>query len=287
MLRPIRLACLASLMSICAVAACAGAAERADKAWQVLTEGLSRGTTHRTQAVAALGAVGASPRVVQLLEWALGDPEPPVREIAAATLGNVGAKAAIPRLRQALGDEHPEVSFAAANALATLGDPGAREVFLEILAGERSDTHEGISGMVHDARKRFRDKRGLANLGFKEAAGFALGPFAMGIPLAEDIVGDESASARAFAADALGRDADPASLKALQGALDDKSWIVRAAAAKALARRNAAAALPRLQTMMENPDEKQAVRYMAAAAVVRITGESPSPAESAVTVPKR
>lgn len=95
-----------------------------EAAWQVLTQGLSGGMTHRMQAVAALGAIGPTPRVVQLLEWALGDPEPPVREIAAATLGNIGAHGAVPRLRQVLDDEHPEVSFAAANALWSLGDKG-------------------------------------------------------------------------------------------------------------------------------------------------------------------
>jgi len=67
----------------------------------------------------------------------------------------------------------------------------------------------------------------------------------------------------------LARDPDPATTKALTDAAGDKSWIVQAAALEALGKRGDRSALNTVEKYMS--DEKDAVRYTAAAAVLRLT----------------
>jgi HEAT repeat protein len=67
----------------------------------------------------------------------------------------------------------------------------------------------------------------------------------------------------------LARDPDPATTTALTDAAGDKSWIVQTAALEALAKRGDRSALNTVEKYMA--DEKDAVRYTAAAAVVRLT----------------
>ena len=97
-----------------------------------------------------------------------------------------------------------------------------------------------------------------------------LGPAAMGITVFEELRKDGSASARTLSAEALAKDTDPAILKVLEEALEDKNWLVRAGVVKALAMRGSRAAIPKVETMLE--DKQDAVRYIAAAALVRLEG---------------
>ena len=66
----------------------------------------------------------------------------------------------------------------------------------------------------------------------------------------------------------LAKDPDPAATKALADAVGDKSWLVRAAALEALAKRGDPSVLDTVKLYMS--DEKDAVKYTAAAAVLRL-----------------
>jgi len=61
-----------------------------------------------------------------------------VRQAAAAALGEMGAREAIARLRSAL-DDSPRVCYTAAKALWELGGASSREIFPEVIEGERKD----------------------------------------------------------------------------------------------------------------------------------------------------
>jgi HEAT repeat protein len=67
----------------------------------------------------------------------------------------------------------------------------------------------------------------------------------------------------------LARDPDPATTKALTEATGDNSWIVQVAALEALAKRGDPSVLPTVQRYVS--DEKSAIRFTAAAAVIRLT----------------
>lgn len=83
------------------------------------------------------------------------------------------------------------------------------------------------------------------------------------------ITKDDSSPVRAAAAKVLAKDPDPATTKALADATGDKSWIVRAAALEALAKRGNPSVLNTVEQSMS--DEKAAVKYTAAATVLRLT----------------
>ncbi|HYM09191.1 MAG TPA: HEAT repeat domain-containing protein [Bryobacterales bacterium] len=239
-------------------------------AWAVLTHGATDpSVTKRAQALAALGTIGPLPRAAQLVEAGLSDKDWSVRQAAAASLGVMGSTSSIPKLRQALQDETPDVSFTAAKSLWEMGDRSGRDVFLEILAGERSDSPGLVRGAMRDAKAKFHNRSGLALMGVKEGAGYALGPFAIGVTLLEDALKDSTATARALSAGLLGTDTDPQSFQQLGEALGDKNWIVRAAAAKALGARSDKTVIPKLQARLE--DDKDPVRYMAAASIIRLS----------------
>ena len=108
----------------------------------------------------------------------------------------------------------------------------------------------------------------MAQLGFEEGIGFI--PFAgIGWEAIKVIRKDDSSPVRAAAAKVLAKDPDPAATKALADAVGDKSWLVRAAALEALAKRGDPSVLDTVQLYVS--DEKDAVKYTAAAAVLRLT----------------
>jgi HEAT repeat protein len=79
---------------------------------------------------------------------------------------------------------------------------------------------------------------------------------------------NDSYPVRASAAKVLATDPDPATTKALVDAAGDKSWPVRAAALEALARREDPSTLDTVELYLL--DEKDVVRYTAAAATLRL-----------------
>jgi HEAT repeat protein len=64
-------------------------------------------------------------------------------------------------------------------------------------------------------------------------------------------------------------DPDPAAMKVLTDAAGDKSWLVRAAVLETLAKRGNPSSLDTVQLYVY--DEKDVVRYTAAAAFLRLT----------------
>ena len=249
-------------------------------AWGVLAHGVADNkVSKRTNAIVALGTIGARPEVVRLIEAGLADKDSDVRRIAAATLGEIRARRSIPKLKQAVEDDAPEVSFTAATALWQMGDRTGRSIFLDVLAGDRSTSRGIVRGSLRGARKKLQDPSALALTGVKEGAGALLGPFALGITVAEELRKDSSAPARALSATLLGTDKERRSAQQLEEALTDKNWVVRAAAARALGNRSRRKSIPKLKPLLD--DEKDAVRYMAAASIVRLSRGHPRPKQAA------
>ena len=79
---------------------------------------------------------------------------------------------------------------------------------------------------------------------------------------------DSGTPGRAVAAEILGKDSDPYALTLLEWALADDSWAVRVAVSKALGERGNIGTIPKLMPLLS--DEHHAVRYMAAASIVRL-----------------
>jgi HEAT repeat protein len=203
-----------------------------------------------------------------MAESLLTDKEVDVRQAAAAVLGEMKSRAVIPKLVEALDDDAPEVSFIAARSLWNLGDKRGRDILLAVLAGNRGVSAGLVRGSMRDAKNRMRDPSALAMLGLKEGAGILFGPASLGIYAIEEMRKDGSASARAAAAILLGTENSPESIKELEEALADKNWVVRAAVVKSLALRGDRSQIATLQSMLL--DQEEAVRYMAAAGIIRL-----------------
>jgi hypothetical protein len=236
-----------------------------DRAWEILDAGCGGDkTTDRTTAVLVLGLIPNDPRSARLAEKALADEKLEVRSAAAAALGNMQSRRSIPKLRAAMGDPDPSVALAAAHSLDLMHDNSAFEVYYAVLNGERK-TGKGLiaskASMLHDPKK-------MAELGFEEGIGFI--PFAgIGWGAIKAIRKDDASPVRAAAARVLARDPDPATTKALIEATGDNSWIVQVAALEALAKRGDPSALQTAAQYMS--DEKSAIKFTAAAAVIHLT----------------
>ena len=238
------------------------------EAWKMLAQGAaSDKVVRRTDAISAAATIGPLPEVLSVLKTALSDKEPDVRQVAATSCGEIKSRSLIPVLDRALNDDSPEVSFAAAKALWEMGDHRGRDIFLAVLAGER--TPSKISNELADAKRRLRNPMALAIIGANEGAGALLGPFSIGISIAEELAKDNSAQARALSATLLGADTSPETVEQLEKALADKNWVVRAAAAKALGNRSQLRIISKLQPLLK--DDKEPVRFMAAASIVRLS----------------
>ena len=242
--------------------------------WDVLKDGaLDNDVEHRKNAVAAAGTIGPDPQAVQTVRIALRDKDAQVRQIAAATLGQMGAKTAIPDLKAAL-DDTPEVSFTAAKALWDLGDETGREIFQQVLEGERTNAPGKLHGAVKDAKKKLTPGQ-MTLMGTKEAAGAMLGPASLGITAVQEAIKtakkDTGAGGRSIAAEVLAKDPDPYALVLLEWALSDDNWGVRVAVAKAVGERGNQGSVAKLLPLLN--DDRHAVRYMAAAAIIKVSGK--------------
>lgn len=218
----------------------------------------------RAAAIGALRLLPHNARARLMGEKALGDAKPEVRSAAAASLGEMGAKASIPKLKDATDDPEPTVVFAAAHSLIELHDHYGYEVYYEILTGER----KGSKGLIASQTAILKDPKKMAELGIQEGISFI--PYAgMGWEAVKVIRQDDSSPLRAAAVKILIQDPDPQTTKALEDALSDKHWAVRAVALEALAKRDDPSVLDVVTPYMY--DEKNAVKYTAAAAVLRLS----------------
>lgn len=266
------------LMMLAASAALVPVTGAVQKAWSMIEEGVrNKNADTRTNAVHALRLLRDNQPAREMAEKALGDDKWEVRAAAAEALGRMGAVSSVSRLRAALSDEEPEVVLATANSLSLLGDLTAYEVYSALLTGERKS---GPSPM--ESRMKFlKDRKAIAKICFEEGIGFI--PFArLGYKVVKRVSSakrmstkDGTSPMRAAAARRLAWDPAPSSGTALATSSADKSWLVRVAVVDAIAERDDPALLKAIIPLLD--DDNDAVRYDAAAAVVRLSAREPPP----------
>lgn len=250
-------------------------------AWDVLKQGLAdNNPDRRKQAVLAVGSIGPAPEVIDILNIALRDKDVTIRQTAAAEIGDAKIRQCIPNLKAAL-DDTGEVAYTAARALWDMGDRSGRPIFQEVVTHELKDSTGFVEGAIRDAKAKIRNPKSLAGMGIMEASGALLGPFSMGITLARDMMKDSGAPTRAISYATLSQDCDPRGAQLMEWALTtEHNDFVKAAAAKALGRCGNLSSVDKLVRLLA--EDNEAVRYMAAASVVRLTIEKgPRPATTA------
>ncbi len=255
--------CLLVLSSI-------AAAQPSVTAWEVLRRGLAESNPDkRKQVVLAIASIGNAPEVADLLNTALRDKEIIVRQAAAAGIGENRIVACTPNLRAAL-DDVGEVAFTAAKALWDMGDRNGRQVLVDTYTGQSRKDPGMLASAKRDAMTKLRNPKMLAMIGVNEASGALLGPFSMGITAIEDALKDSGAPGRALAVSLLAQECDARSIQLMEWSFDsDKNYLVRAASAKALGKCGKADEIDRLMPYLTAGNA--AVRYMSAAAIVRLS----------------
>ena len=262
----------AIVLTTCAVAACfaqetpTAVKNPKDQAWSVLYTGLGESNVpKRTTAVQVLGLLPDDTKATNAALKALKDDKPEVRAAAAQSLGDMKAKSATEELYEMFNDNDAGVVIAAARALIALGDNRGYNVYYAVLTGERKSGQ----GLKEEQKKMLNDPKKLAQFGFEQGIGFI--PFAgLGYGAFKLVTKDTTSPVLAAAALMLVKDPDPKSGQALANAASgNKSWIVRAAALNAIALRGETSLLPAAESGLQ--DDKEEVRYSAAAAVIRLT----------------
>jgi HEAT repeat protein len=236
-----------------------------ETAWNLLDTAIeSDKGGSRALGVRALGLITGNVHARKTAEHALSDEKPEVRTAAAAALGEMDARASIPKLKHLLSDPEPAVVLAAAHSLEMMHDDAGYQLYYQVLTGER----KGSKGLVASEVSTLKDPKQLAELGFEQGIGFI--PFGgMGWEAFRMLSKDNATPVRVEAAKVLASDHDEESGYALgDAATGDRNWVVRAAALSSIAKRGNPAQLPAALTAMD--DAKPAVRYTAAAAVVRL-----------------
>ncbi len=245
-----------------------------DAAWSLLMQGANSGKLRdRSDAISALTILGRDRRAIAVISNGLDDKEETIRVLSATSLGEIKARPAIPKLKTALDDKSPQVSFAVAQALWKMGDRSGREIFYDVLDGERKVAPDPVKQKIRQARVDMHDPKALALIGVNEVSGAFLGPFSMGVSMVEEYAKGGGTSVQALSAQMLSSDGTPETAGELTFALSDKNWTVRAAAVRAVAKLGHRDALPQLQDMMQN-DKSQPARFAAAAAIIHLSGPS-------------
>ncbi len=237
-----------------------------EEAWSVLYFGLGDSSVEkRTKATTVLGLLPGDAKAEEAALKALEDDKPDVRSAAARALGDMKAKSATGRLYEMFNDKDVGVIISAAHALLELGDNRGYGVYYAILTGERKS---GAS-LLDEQKKMLNDPKKMAQFGFEQGIGFI--PFAgMGYSAFKMVTKDTTSPVLAAAALTLVKDPDPKSGQALaDAATGNKSWTVRAAALNAIALRGETSLLPAAESGLQ--DDKEEVRYSAAAAVIHLT----------------
>ncbi len=223
----------------------------------------------RKLAAVALSLGGQREPFLSELEKLLDDKDVEVCLATVASLYDLKGKRATLLLHKALNSDVPEVSFAAAKALFLLSDPAGKEALLSVLANESKVASGYLTKQKRDALRMLHTPRALFMFAFKKGIGFAPLPgFGDGVSSMQEILSDPGVSGRATAALLLGREKDPATLKALREALADKDASVRSAAVHSLALRNDPSLQDDLATMLK--DQSQSVRLRAAVGYLRL-----------------
>jgi FOG: HEAT repeat len=253
-----------------------------ENAWTILNGGLNnKSWEKRVKAVSVLGELTGDKKAEAAAINALKDDKEDVRRSAAQSLGEIGAKSAIPQLMEVTRDKEPSVILAAARALITLGDQRGYNAFYAVLTGE---TKTGTS-LTDQQKKILKDPKKMAGLGLQMGVGFIpFGGLAMGgYKLLNK---DDTSPVLAAAALVLAKDPDPKTGQALAGAATQQGkWLVRAAAYDAIARRGDPSLLPTTEEGLQ--DKQDEVQYSAAGAVIRLSDIRDTAATSPKTAPAK
>src|SRR3954447_22801444 len=253
-----------------------------ENAWTTLNGGLNnKSWEKRVKAVSVLGELTGDKKAEAAAIKALKDDKEDVRRSAAQSLGELGAKSAIPQLIELTRDNEPSVILAAARALVTLGDDRGYNPFYAVLTGE---TKTGTS-LTDQQKKTLKDPKKMAGLGLQMGAGFvpfcglAMGGYKM-------LSKDDASPVLAAAALVLAKDPDPKTGKALaSAATQQRKWLVRAAAFDAIARRGDPSLLPATEEGLR--DKQDEVQYSAAGAVIRLSDIRDTVPASPKTAPSK
>ncbi len=253
-----------------------------DQAWTMLSDsaGDVKHLDVRTQALAALGLMGGTPRSLKLIEDAMLDDDVDVRTAAALAAGQTRAAAITTPLRRLLDDKQPQVAYAAALALWKMGDKSGEDILMAVVDGERRASATLVNGTEHEISKDLHSPSTLAKIGVMQVGGMFLGPFGYGITAYEYIKKNGGESARASAIEALAQEKTEPIKMVFLAALKDKDASVRAAALKALAGYREQQVTTAIAGLLEDP--KVPVRLTAAAAYLVSSGAaqgSVNPAE--------
>jgi HEAT repeat protein len=238
-----------------------------DRAWSTLQAGIAeKDVTRRAGAIRVLGLLEGNPKAAELALNALKDEAPEVRASAIEALADMKAKSAVPRIQEVTKtDEEVSVVMAGGRSLIALGDPMGYGVYYAILTGERKSG----GALLDDQKKMLKDPKKMAQFGFEQGIGFI--PFAgVGLGAVKALTKDDTSPVMAAAARILAKDPDPKSGQALVEASQDSHWLIRVAAVDSLARRGDPGALGAIDPSLD--DEKDIVRYTAAAAIIHLNG---------------
>ena len=267
---------LSALMAsaIMMIATAMGTAERpTDQAWDILqSTATNEHVPKRVSAMQVLQLLPGNARAVAMAEQGLVDKKPEVRAAAAVALGLMKSKAAVPIILAHInGEKDGDVVLAEAKALVELGEDKGYEVYYAVV----SHTWKNGQGLVAQQEKELNEvlqnPKKMAYMAFQQGIGYV--PFGgVGFTAYQAIRSVETGPniVEATAIKVLGPDPDPRSGQLLvKTATTSKSTLVRAAAYDALARRGEKSLRDGILPGLE--DEKEQVRLIAAAAVIRLS----------------
>jgi hypothetical protein len=242
---------------------------RADR---ILADGLKdKNPDVRKEVVGALSLAGAREPYLSQIHGALEDKDLYVRLAAVASLVDLEKKNAAPGLIKALYDEAPEVSYASAKALWTLGDPTGRAALLSVISGDSKTNSGPINSKKRDMLRMMKTPRTFMMFALSQGAGFVPFPgVGEGVSSLTLLRQDQGASGRSESILLVAHDPSEDVKRALRESLKDKDHAVRASAVHSIAVRDDPSFVADLVPLLD--DSKEAVRFRAAAAYVRLTG---------------
>jgi HEAT repeat protein len=194
---------IAFLLFLAVQAAPSANVSHSQHAWALLKEGVAdKSPARRAKAVHSLGLI-KDREAQRMAEDALSDPDKDVRSHAAASLGEMNAATARPKLRACLDDNEIVVVLACTNSLYLLKDPMAFEVYYALLTEKRKSS----KGLLQSQLDTLRDRKQLEKLAFETGIGFV--PYGgIGWQAIKTIAHDDVSPVRALAAVRLATDPD-------------------------------------------------------------------------------
>ncbi len=230
---------------------------------------------HRKQAVVAFSLLGENDSLLASLGPLLHDKDVVVRLAVVSVLGDLKFHEAIPLLQQALDDPVPEVRFAAAKVLYHLHNPEGKQILMAVY-DKRAKASSNYVVEKERATVRLLHTPSKLFMTIAQNAADMVVPvpgLGLGVSSVQGILTDPELSPRATVLLLTMREHDPAVHEAVKAGLSDKEWSVRAAAVHVVAVHPYPDLQANLFALMD--DRKDAVRYRAAAAFLRLAKNAP------------